>query len=425
MPDPENGEPMAAFPIEVLLGVYLGILTGIIPAVVAWGLGFLFKYFTGVSIPAFAVVVLSLAIAGANGGLLALADPSVTQAPNQVTVTTAIIVVLMISLYAHNQGDQTGATLPRHLSLRRLRDGRLSADVVELVGGFGRVRVTVAGDVADLEGYPPLPDDIRAEISEGEWTFPADLPLSELERRLTDALQTEYDLADANVTIDERGNATVAAAPPVGGLSKRVPSGERAVSIRALVPSGLARGDEVTVHLPDGQVDVTVVSARSDLPGEEDEPPASQPETETVADATDGEAESAPAAVPRSPTTRGGDGRLTLAVSRADAPRLLAVERAHVVVRARGTRREFELLSLLRRAGRRVQKLTVGANGPLVGRTIGDAAVRDAYGVGVLAVRGADGWTLAPRGATELRGGDELFVVGSRDDLARFRGDVA
>ena len=431
MGPPGHWETMASFPIEVLLGVYLGTLTGIIPAVVAWGLGFLFKYFTGVSIPAFAVVVLSLAIAGANGGLLALADPTVTQAPNQVTLTTAIIVVLMISLYAHAQGDKTGETLPRHLTFRRLRDRTLSSDVVELVGGFGQVRVSVAGDVSDLEGYPPLPDDVRSHIREDEWTYPADLPLSELEQRLADTLRTEYDLADVSVTIDERGNATVAAAAPVGSLSKRVPSGKRAVSIRALVPSGLARGDEVTVHLADGVVQGTVVSARSDLPGQErEEPPATAAQAKEAATSTDDataadeETSEAPA-VPRSPTTAGGDGRLTLAVSREDASRLLATERAHVVVRARGTRREFELLSMLRRAGRRVRKLSVSPNSDLVGGTIGEAAVRDTYGVGVLAVHQGEGWTLAPRGSTELRGGDELFVVGSRDELTRFSGDFS
>jgi len=420
---------MAAFPVEVLLGIYLGTLTGIIPAVVAWGLGFIFKYFTGISIPALAVVVLSLALAGANGGLLALTDPSVTGAPNQVTLTTAIIVVLMISLYAHSMGDRTGATLPRHLSFRRLRERTLSSDVVELVGGLGRVRVSIAGDVADLEGYPPLPEDVRATIREGTWTFPADLPLSELERRLADALRTSHDLADVSVSIDEHGEATVAAAPPVGGLSKRVPGGRRAVSIRALVPTGLARGDEVTVHLEDAVVRGTVVSARSDLPGTGNAAP-NAPEVATEVDGEgegEGEGEdeggggdTAPVPVARSPTTAGGDGRLTLAVTREDAERLLGVDRAHMVVRARGTRREFELLSLLRRAGKRFRKVTVGAGSEITDTTIGGAAVRERYGVVVLAIRHGGEWTLAPRGSAPVGPGDELYVVGTGESVARF-----
>jgi len=34
---------MASLPVEVLLGVYLGLLVGIIPALTSWALGFLFK----------------------------------------------------------------------------------------------------------------------------------------------------------------------------------------------------------------------------------------------------------------------------------------------------------------------------------------------------------------------------------------------
>ena len=410
---------MASFPVEVLLGIYLGVLTGIIPAVVAWGLGFIFKYFTGVSIPAFAVVVLSLAIAGANGGLLALTDQTITTAPNQVTLTTAIIVVLMISLYAHAQGDKTGESLPRHLSFRRLRDRTLPTDVVELVGGLGQVRVTVRGEVEDLEGYPPLSDDVRAEIRDGEWTFPADLPVSELESRLADSLRTKHDLADVGVEIDDEGRARIAAAPPAGGVSKRVPRGHRAVSVRALVPTGLGRGEEITVHPPDGSAPIsgTVVSARSSLADDPD--PAGRPGRLS----TDGGAEpEEPTAAPppRSPTTTGGDGRITVAVRRDEASRLLSIDRAHVVVRARGTRREYELLSLFRRAGRRVRKVTVAGDADLAGGTIGEAAVRDTYGVGVLAVRRPDGWTLAPEGSTEIGPGDELFVVGTAANLTGF-----
>lgn len=416
---PADVTTMASFPVEVLFGLYLGILTGIIPAVAAWGLGFVFKYFTGVSIPAFAVVVLSLAIAGASGGLLALADPTITTAPNQVTLTTAIIVVLMISLYAHAHGDRTGEEMPKHLSLRRLRDRTLSSEVVELVGGLGQVSVTVVGEVEDLEGYPPLPDDVRAEIRDGEWTFPADLPISEIESRLADTLRTKFDVADASVEIDDRGRAHVAAAPPAGGVSKRVPPAHRAVSIRALVPTGLARGEAVTVHPPDGDeaVSGTVLSARSSLP---DDGPSPRQDPAVSSDGGTEPAEEPAPKPPRSPTTDGGDGRITVAVRREDAERLLQAGRAHVVVRARGSRREFELLSLLRRAGRRIRKVAVGAGSTLAGETIGDAAVRDNYSVGVLAVRRSDGWTLAPSGSTEIGPGDELFVVGTVANLDAF-----
>jgi hypothetical protein len=407
---------MASFPVEVLFGLYLGILTGIIPGLVAWTLGFVFKYVTNVSIPGFGVVVLALALAGVNGGLMALADPTIVQSANAVTVTTAIVVVLMISLYAHSRGDTMGAQFPKRLSFRELRERTLSADVMGSLAGRDEVRIRVVGEVADMEGYPPLSDDLRAEIRDSEWTFPRDLRISELEGRLADRLKTEFDLGDVSVTVDESGRAAVVAAPPFSGLSKRVPSGKRAVSVDALLPTGLARNDEVTLIVPDAQVRGTVVSARTDGG---DAVPAPEPKS-TDGGTEDGEdRERVPQPI-RAPTTTGGEGRLTVAVTRTDAGPLVRADRARVVVESRGVRREYELVSLLRRAGRRFRRVTVGADGPLDGATVGVASVRDQYGVAVMAVQGASGWQLAPRGETDLAAGDELFAVGTPDRLDAF-----
>ena len=408
---------MASFPVEVLFGIYLGVLTGIIPGLVAWALGFLFKYSTSVSIPGFGVVVLAVALAGVNGGLMALADPTITQSANAVTVTTAILVVLTISLYTHSRGDAMGAAFPRRLSFKQLRERPLSADVMGSLSGRDEVRIRVVGEVADMEGYPPLPDDLRAEIRNSEWTFPADLRVSELEERLTDRLRTEFDLGDVAVTVDEGGRASVVAAPPFSGLSKRVPSGKRAVSVDALLPTGLARNDEVTVITADAQVQGTVVSARTDG--------ASTPAPPAPADpAEDGEEEGPPQPV-RAPTTDGGEGRLTVAVTRTDAGPLVRADRARVVVESRGVRREYELVSLLRRAGRRFRRVTVGADGPLDGTSLGVASVREQYGVAVMAVEGTSGWRLAPRGETTLSAGDDVYVVGTPDRLDAFVGAVS
>jgi len=408
---------MASLPVEVLLGIYLGILTGLIPALVAWSLGFLFKYFTGVSIPGFGVVVLAVALAGVSGGLLALADPAITQSANAPTVVTGILVVTALSLYAHNRGDQLGATVPKRLTLSRLRDQRLSRDVAELVGGRDEVRIRIAGDVADMEGYPPLSDDLRAQVREAEYTLPADLTVAELEARVAERLRTEFDLGDAAVTIDERGRATVAVAPPFSGLSKRVPADERAVSVTALLPAGLARGDEVTLDTGEGRVEGTVISAHSYDPEKSvtDDPPAD----ETVADGD------SPPRADRAPTTTGGEGRLTVAVARADAEPLVGTDRAKVVVGARGTRLEYELVSLLRRDRKRFRRLTVAAGGALDGTSIGSVGVRETYGVAVFAVRKSAGWQLVPRGSTKLAAGDELFAVGTADTLAAFAEAVA
>jgi len=410
---------MAPLPVEVLFGIYLGILTGIIPALVSGALGFVFKYLTNVTAPGFGVVVLGLAIAGINGGFLALNDPTLQQNVSGTVVVVAIVVVLMLTLYAHAKGDELGATFPHRVSLKGLRERTLSSDVVELVGSRREVRVAVTGEVEDIEGYPPLPDAIRAGIRDGEWRLPADLPLSELESRLAERLRTEFDLTEATVEMDERGRATVAAAPPMSGLSKRVPSGRRAVSVEALVPAGLARGDEVTVVTAESRVEGTVLSVKSG----DGSKAADGGRPLADGGATDG-TQPAPAASPIR-TVAGGDGRLTVAVSRSDAQALLRADRPRVVVGSRGIRREFELLSLLRRAGRRFRRVTVRSGGPLDGTTIGSANVREAYGVVLLAVRHPDGWTVAPRGSESLAGGDEVFAVGTREQLDAFERAVA
>ena len=426
---------MASLPVEVLLGVYLGVLTGIIPALVAWGLGFLFKYVTGVSIPGFGVVVLGLAVAGINGGLLALSDPTVTRNASAEAIVVAIVVVTMLTLYAHAKGDAMGATFPKRVSLRSLHERTLSTDVVDLVGSRGQVRVTVTGEVTGMEGYPPLPDDIRTGIATGDWTFPADLPIGELESRFADRLRTEFDCADVSVRIDERGRATVTAAPPLSGLSGRVPEGQRAVSLDALLPTGLARGDRMPG--PDASVDPTrvaglVLSARTGGAGGSGgatptggAATGSPPETgDRLTDGgTEAPAEEAPP--PRAPTTDGGEGRLTVAVDREAASALLRADRGRVVVASRGTRREFELVSLLRRAGRRFKRLTVREGGALDGVPLGTASVRETHDVAVLAVRRSDGWLFSPDQETVLAPGDELFVVGSRGSLDGFAEVVA
>lgn len=416
-----------ALPVDILLGVYLGLLTGVLPAVVAYSLGFVFRYVTGVTVPGLAVVALGVAIAGVNGGLLGLYDEAVRNSP---ILLTAVLVVLMMTLYAHNRGDKLGATLPRRFTLRSLRSRTLSADVVELVGGRGQVHVTTTGEVGDLEGYPPLSEALRERIAEWSDRFPADLPFHELERRVEDRLKSEFDLADVTVALDERARATVEAAPPASGLSKRVPEGKRAVSVNALVPTGLARRDEVTLFAPDLEVSGVVLSARSDRPGPT---PKSDGGVQTDGGSrtdggprmdggprTDGGEDDPPKpVVSRAPTTTGGEGRITVAVDRSDAPRLLAVESARVVVGSRGTRREYELVSLLRQAGNRFQRLTVREGGPLDGVSLGEAAVRETYGVAVLAIRHGEvdvtrDWQVAPRGDTLVHAGDELYVTGVR-----------
>lgn len=407
-------------PTAVLLGLYIGAITGVFPALVAWALAFVFKYVTGVTLPGFGVVVLGVSIAGVQGGLLGLIDQSVVSSPSALV---ALLVVMMATLYAHDKGDQMGQTFPRRLSIEGIRNRTLSREVIERVGGFGQVHVRVRGDVADLEGYPPLPEPVRAAIQKGVWTFPGDLPLSELEDRLSSRLATEYDLAESVVTIDRRGRAAIAAAPAPGSLSRRVPEGERAVSVDGLVPTGLARGDELSIVLDDQTVEGTVVSARSGTGAQAVQPRSVSPTPNPEVESPDDD-ESAELPV-RAPTTRGGEGRVTVAVARSDASAVLAAESPRILVRSRGSGREFELVSMLARTGTRFRKLALGASSSLAGRSLEAVDVRAVHGVLVLGIKTDGGWSIAPREETVLAPGDELMVVGTRSNLDAFQEVVA
>ena len=412
---------MPSLPVELLLGLYLGLLTGIVPAFVAGSLGFLVRYFTGVTLPGFGVVVLALSIASVQGGLLGLVEPTIAQSPR---LLVAVLVVLMLALYAHNQGDKLGAELPRRLSLTSLRQRTLSADVVELVGSVGQVTVRPIGEIHDIEGYPPLSPALRQRLKAGSWRLPADLPLSELAARLEERLRTEHDLADVDVTIDERGRATIAAAPPSGSLSRRVSAGRRAVSIATLVPTGLARGDEVTVQVGGRSITGTVLSVRTEP--DDDYATAAVPEEPVDELATDG-GEAIDSAIPTAkPTTAtaGGPGRVTIAVARRDVKPLLEAESVRLVVRSRGTSREFEAFALLKREGHAIRRLTVGADG----EPEADTDPVSPSDVTVLAVRrqGSEtggrrhGWVFAPGIERRLEVGDEAFVAGPEDALDAF-----
>jgi len=406
---------MASIPAEILLGVYLGLLVGMLPALASWALGFTFRYVTGVTIPGFGVTVLAIALAGVNGGLLALADQRITQGPNAGRLITAIMVVGMLSMYAHSKGDKMAAEFPRRLSLSGLRGKTISRELADLINNGDEVRIRVVGEVADMEGYPPLPEELRAELRNAEVTMPADLRLDELESRVADRLRTEYDLGDVSVTVDERGRATVVAAPPFSGLSKRVADSQHAVSVSGLIPTGLARGDEVTVITPDAQVRGTVVSAKTSAGKSKPDAPDPAP----LSPDKPAEDDDHPTPV-RAPTTDGGEGRLTVAVTRTDVQPLLRASEVKVVVESRGTRREYEVVSMLRRADQQFRRFVVGSGSPLAGTRLGDERFREEFDVSVLGVRKETGWLIAPSGKTTVGVGDELFAAGTRDQLASF-----
>lgn len=361
---------------QLLVGLYLGALTGVLPALVSWALGFSFRYVTGVTVPGLAVVVVATAIAGVSGGLLGLLDPAISETAVGIV---AALVVLMASFWAHNQGDKMAESFPRRITLESIRRRTLASDVVERIGRFGQVRVRVTS-VEDVEGYPSLPEGLRGKLEAETFPLPADLPLVELETRVRDRLRSSYDLETVDVSLDRRANATVAAAPALGGFSRRVPDGRRAVSAEALVPAGVDRGDRSVLRLPDGDVEGAVLGVGE--PGE-DEP------------------------------TR----RLTVSVAPAEVERVLGAEEVRVAVLGEANGRD--LLGRLKAAGLRVRAIGLGRP-----RSLDPDTLRAETGAQVIAVRGPDGIRIPGEG-TSTEGGEELLAVGTPEALRELREVIA
>lgn len=403
----------------ITLGMYVGVLTGVFTGFLSFLLAFGFQYVAGVKLSDRVGLFIGLGVVGLQGSRL-YRDPDFLRSP---AILSALLVVMLLTLFAHQKGVDLGKRLPKGTLTRRLWKRTLSSDAIERIGRFGQVRVRITGEVDDVEGYPPLPDRLRTEIAEGSWTFPADLPLAELESRLADRLRSEYELAAVRVGIDADGRATVAAAPLSGGLSRRIPPDRRGVSVDATLPAGLARGDEVELAVGEEWIRGSVVSAMERKPEAER---ADAPETTDREDETD---RSSPDEAGRTDTastgTPGGEGRATVAIPSEQIETVVDGDVRGLLARSRGGGPEFELVTLLRRGGEHFRKLTVRPGSDGDGMRLADMDLRREYGVDVLALRRADGWTFAPAGATALRAEDDLFAVGPQTGLAALAEVVA
>ncbi len=323
---------MIGITTELVVGIAFGFVVGVGPAI-AIGVLAAVASTRGrhLSLPVGAAI--GVGLAGYNGYLVGLFEGGIgpTQVPR---VGAGALVVALLAVFAASQGERVASELPVGADRPTVRKRSLSAAAIDAVDAAGQVRIRTTGGVRDIDGYPPLSPDVRTAIEADAWRLPADLPLSALEARLTTRLRTEYDLTAASVSIDGRGRATVAAAPPTGDVAASVPDGWRAVSISAPSPPGLAPGTAVEIFTRDASVAGTVLSVAGD----------DRPERGTGVD------------------DPGGDfGAVTVAVPASDAGPLLAADRARIAVPATGHDPEREALARLERADYAVRHVSGGS----------------------------------------------------------------
>lgn len=389
--------------VEVILGISLGVVVGIVPALAATSIAVVVPDWTDRRYARTAVAGSSAVIGGTIAIGLGIVAAEYGQVPR---LLAGGAMVTILSVYGFEQGGDIGATIRRTGGASVRRGRALSPAVMDAVDATGVVTIAPAGEIRSMDGYPALSNELAASIADERFRLPADLPVGELAARIERTLERRYDLAAVDVTVDPRGTATIVAAPPDASLGRQVPDGYRAVTITALIPDGVTDGDVITIETDDDRIEARVLGTDDRVL--EDERRTDDPDLVS----TDGHGEGGP------PDGRSYVRRLTVAVPTARATPLLETDTFSVVVRSRDTRPDFHALSLLDRAGASV-RVTILDEELIEG-------VREDDQMAVFAYRPAgDGtdWTFDPS-VEGLVPGTEAILIGDGHELTRAIGDA-
>ena len=200
---------------EVVTEVLLGLLTGLISGAVAFFAVCLFsivyRYFTQEKFPAFLGIAFGLGFWGFTGGLVDIfAQPTIGQAVEIVPVT-------IFAVWGVNVGDTIAIKLPSRGTslLNGIRHGR---------NIYNTVKLPNEKLIFDMAAKPKVPDSLKAELSEREFTLPADLPIADIANRVKRRLITDWGVGDVEVELDQDGKVIhLAISAKEQGLSGLIP----------------------------------------------------------------------------------------------------------------------------------------------------------------------------------------------------------
>jgi hypothetical protein len=278
---------------------------------------------------------------------------------------------VLVAPAARRAGDRAGVQILAATGVRELE-----GEVGRLVKAVGRaVAVELPEDIADIEEYDPVGDDVKAELAGKTLIFPRRLTVEELRERVVTRLKDDYDVGYVDVELADDGTATyLALGSRTAGIGPTLPPGTAAVAVHADPPNAAGPGDLVQVWRP-----------------RTDEQPAERVATAEIR-ATH-------------------EDTVTLSLDEYDARNLAGGDyRLLTLPYEPGADRQFA--SLLRAADETMVVVTVAAGSALDG-----AAVETVEGT-VVAVRGDAGVDAIPSASRTLAAGDTLYVV-ARPDVAR------
>jgi hypothetical protein len=229
--------------IEALSGLLKGIISGTVAFFAVMILSIVYRYFTTEKLSSFIGIAFGLGFWGFSGGLLAILEqPTVGGALEVVAVTIFVV-------WGVNTGDKIAEKLPKKgLSLiGAIRGGKPAYTTVKLPN---------ARLIYDMAAKPRVPASLKAELSEREFTLPADLPLEDIVKRVKRRLITDWGIGSVDLELDQDGKVIhLAVAGKEQGLSVLIPEGSVAIPIECtVIPSNLASGDFVKIFLDNNEI---------------------------------------------------------------------------------------------------------------------------------------------------------------------------
>ncbi|MCD2200081.1 TrkA C-terminal domain-containing protein [Halobacterium sp. KA-4] len=278
---------------------------------------------------------------------------------------------VLVAPAARRGGDRVGIQILAATGVRELE-----GDVGRLVKAVGRaVAVELPEEIEDIEGYDPVADNVKAELSGKTLIFPRRLTVEELRERVVTRLKDDYEVGYVDVELADDGTATyLALGSRTAGIGPTLPPGTAAVGVHADPPNAAGPGDLVQVWQPSTKDQTAERVATAEIR-------ATREDT------------------------------VTLSLDEYDARKLAGGDyRLLTLPYEPGADRQFA--SLLRAADETMVVVTVEADSSLDGATV---ATVDGT---VVAVRSEAGVSAIPSASRTLTAGDTLYVV-ARPDVAR------
>ena len=228
--------------IEALSGLLGGIIYGAVAFFIVMLLSAVYRYFTDEKLSSFIGILFGLGFLGFAGGLLAILE--------QPTFGGAlkIVAVSIFIVWGVNTGDKIAVKIPKKgVSIFGI-GGRKPA--------YTTVKLPDARLIYDMAAKPRVPDSLKAELAEREFTLPADIPLEEIAKRVKRRLITDWGIGDVELELDQDGKVIhLAVAAKERGLSAAIPEGSVAIPIECeVMPSNLTSGDFVKIFLENNEV---------------------------------------------------------------------------------------------------------------------------------------------------------------------------